>query len=136
MAPLQGAGVSQPIPPEEGTSSSQAPPDAHQPDDPGPSRFLESLNVSEFQSFDFDFSSLMDLSQPEGGYAAMTDAFNTADQTIPMADLVSFDFNNIQLPAPVDPPLLQLAEEDWLMQLLFRLQTGLSLENRFTIELS
>lgn len=67
MAPLQGTGVSQPIPPEEGTSSSQAPPDANQPDDPGPSSFLANLNMSEFQSFDFDFSSLMDLRQPEAG---------------------------------------------------------------------
>ena len=47
----------------------------------------------------------------------MTDAFNTADQTIPMADQTSFDFNNVQLPAPVDPSLLQLSEEDWLRQL-------------------
>lgn len=47
----------------------------------------------------------------------MTDAFNTADQTIPMTDQASFDFNNIQLPAPVDPSSLQLSEEDWLRQL-------------------
>ncbi|KAM5370858.1 hypothetical protein ACJZ2D_008291 [Fusarium nematophilum] len=130
MAPLQGAGASQPIPPEEGTSSSQAPPDASQPDDPGPSSFLENLDMSQFQPFDFDFSSLMDSSL----YTAMTDVFdttdqtipldaamtgtlNTADQMIPMVDQASFDFNNIHLPAPIDPSLLQLSGEDWLRQL-------------------
>ncbi|KAJ3538514.1 hypothetical protein NM208_g5872 [Fusarium decemcellulare] len=119
MPPLQEA--SQPIPPEEGASSSEVHPTAYQPDDAEPSSFLENLDMSDFQ--DFDFSSLMDLDHPEGNCpvesrdVAMTDVFNTADQTIPIAEQVSSNFNNAQFSAAVDLSLLQLSEEDWLRQI-------------------
>ncbi|KAF5004127.1 hypothetical protein FDECE_9341 [Fusarium decemcellulare] len=119
MPPLQGA--PQPTPLEEGASSSEVHPNAYRSDDAEPTSFLENLDMSDFQ--DFDFSPLMDLDHPESGRpvenrdVAMADVFNTADQTIPTAEQVSSNFNNVQLSVTDDPSSIQLSDEDWLRQI-------------------
>jgi hypothetical protein len=61
MEPLHSSAVPRSTSPDKTTSSS------HTPSDLEPPSFLENLDLSEFQGFDFDFSCLEDIAEPENG---------------------------------------------------------------------
>ncbi|RKK77693.1 hypothetical protein BFJ69_g5982 [Fusarium oxysporum] len=113
MEPLRSSAVPWPTSPDKTVSSS------HTPFDLEPPSFLENLDLSEFPGFDFDFSCLEDIAEPENGNLVeeqdvpMTDVFQIADQTARVTYEPYFGFNDVQISADIHAPLSGLSEVDW-----------------------
>ncbi|RKK08835.1 hypothetical protein BFJ66_g17351 [Fusarium oxysporum f. sp. cepae] len=113
MEPLEETDPPRRVDPNGGNSNCHARPDEE------PQSFLENLDMSEFGGFDFDFSCLQETSQSidaftlDGQDVRMIDAF---DQTVPMTEQSTYDFNIAPTLDDSDPLALANSDDDWLIQ--------------------
>ncbi|KAF4345311.1 hypothetical protein FBEOM_715 [Fusarium beomiforme] len=107
MTPLRDKDRPHPTDPNGGNS------DPHVRPDEEPQSFLTNLDMSEFQDFDFDFSSVEETSHSIEAYVPMTDAF---EPMVPLTDQSTYDFSIVPTLDDSDQPEPANFDDDWLSQ--------------------